>query len=164
MSETPIQKLYKTVDSGDVAKARAMLDENPDLLHEDVVGGNWLHLAAENNDIPMADMLVSAGLDINSGKHFKPLTCAARKSAVDMARWLLERGADPNWDRMMISAVNGGSFEILQLLIENGADVNATFVNETIPSNPKMNALSQALGAGRDDMVKLLREAGAVEP
>jgi len=165
MSEkTPLQKLYQAVDSGEVTKARSMLAERPELLHEDVIGGTWLHLAAENDDVPMAEMLAAAGLDVNGGKHFKPLTCAARNGAVHMARWLLDQGVDPNWDRMVIAAVNGGSPEVLRLLVEHGADVNATFKDETAPGNPPMNALSQAILHGREDLESILREAGAAEP
>jgi hypothetical protein len=58
----------------------------------------------------------------------------------------------------LIGAVNSGSVELVKLLLARGAEVNATY------DKPPKNALSHALMYGHEEIAKLLRAHGAIEP
>lgn len=91
---------------GDVARVRALLDENPALV----------------NEVPAYSTYYS-GL---------PLRCAAGAGHVAVVKLLLERGANPNQAEgiaprggALREAIGGRHVEIVKLLLEHGADPNS---------------------------------------
>jgi ankyrin repeat protein len=106
-----------------------------------------LLFAAQRGNVEMARMLLDAGADVNesapdgiagdtnAGRSFKPDTdAAALLVAIDsqhqpIARFLLERGADPNLNgagrTALHSAVQQAMPEIVKVLLAKGADPNA---------------------------------------
>ena len=87
-----------------------------------------------------------------------PLYLAAEHGHFEMAKLLLDKGADPNthfgfWGNALIAALDWGNEQIVKLLLDNGADINA--------HGHFGNALGAAGGSGRVEVVKLLLEAGA---
>jgi len=81
----------------------------------------------------------------------------------EMAKWLIDRGADVNAGKVLMRAAIVGSVEITQLLLDHGAEVN-----RCVPT-PKFkikiqNALSFALMYGKADVAELLRQHGAMMP
>ncbi len=76
--------------------------------------------------------MLDAGADVESpnGDGQTALMLAARVGSLDIAKLLVERGADVNakeaWrdQTALIWAVDGNFPELTQLLIDNGADVN----------------------------------------
>ncbi|KAK8052649.1 Ankyrin repeat domain-containing protein 50 [Apiospora saccharicola] len=92
-------------------------------------------------------------------RDWPPLSYAADKGHFDIARLLIERGADVNaadkdgWTPL-IRASSGGYIDIARLLIGRGADVNAADKNGWTP-------FTRALNAGYIDVARLLIERGA---
>ena len=57
-----------------------------------------------------------------------------------------------------------GSAEIVQLLLDHGADVNAWYYLGEGESRQKFNALKWAVGNGHEEVAEILRRHGAVMP
>ena len=90
------------------------------------------------------------------GKGDPPLSCAVRGRQIAVVKYLLSAGADPNgrgwWGQHPFSDTEDG--EIVQLLIEAGADVNV----EHIRGRPM---LANYLLGGKFDWAELLLQNGA---
>ncbi|XP_076129286.1 ankyrin repeat and SOCS box protein 2-like [Alosa pseudoharengus] len=97
-----------------------------------------LHLAAEHNREDILEILINAGFDVNTvlkynhSKIYDNWCCSAlhftiRNSNIDTASMLLKAGADPNLDffNPLLLAVRKGNTEMVSLLVEYGANVNA---------------------------------------
>jgi hypothetical protein len=157
------QRMYTGVYSGDVAEVRQLLVDHPGLLTLEVIERTWLHHAARRDNVAMVELLVEAGLDVNTPCNDRnsegPLSDAARKGCVEVAQWLLEHGAkvgvgDGKYWTPLSSAAVSGSLEMVRLLLEHGADVHTSFGFP--PEKPRMPR--------RGDMAELLRSYGATEP
>ena len=92
--------------------------------------------AAEAGTLDDLRRLVDAGGDVNMAsqdrRRFSPLQAAALRGDLEMATFLLERGADLNyrgaWNRpaVVIAATRAYSARMTELLLRYGADPNAT--------------------------------------
>ncbi|WP_228237297.1 ankyrin repeat domain-containing protein [Allomuricauda sp. M10] len=92
---------------------------------------------------------------------FTPVSLAVFFDKSEMAKWLLEQGADPNLHannpskvNAMHAAVAKNNVELCKLLISKGADVNAPQMQQVTP-------LHSAAHRGNLEMVNLLVENGA---
>jgi ankyrin repeat protein len=97
---------------------------------------NWLgitrlHRCAANGDIPIAEVLLDFGADINSIEtewYSTPLGWAARHGQKTMVEWLLKEGADPSqpkntpWALPLAWAERRGHKEIADLLKQHKAN------------------------------------------
>ena len=90
-----------------------------------------LVVAAEAGDVPKIEALITGGAVVNNEGRSPgwgirlPLWAAVAREHYDAAVVLLSHGADPNGDRVMNAGARCSSAEVLQLLIDAGADVNA---------------------------------------
>jgi hypothetical protein len=162
--------MFEAIDAGDAGEVRGLLECTPELLTETIGSDTWLHIAAMHDNPEVVETLVAAGMDVNVPRTDAlegPLYEAASFNCVNVTRWLLENGANANAGGgtrppPLISAIHGGSLEIVELLLRHGADVNLSFVpyrkGETI------NPLKYALMYGRKEIAELLRAHGAVLP
>lgn len=119
----------------------------------------------------MVDLLLRFGLDINADESgddcTTPLLDAISEDNPRMVKFLLLRGADPNYKtcRFVIRAITGAkhhSLENVKLLDAAGADLNRVFKNEN--SGRFMNALSTAIDWGKKDVEEYLRSRGCTLP
>jgi len=118
----------KYLESGDIAKLREWLDAglDPDYLADRI--GTGLMIAAWRGDIPMMELLVARGADVNKANALgeRALMHAAWRGHADAVEWLLARGARVNSDPMHWSALHyavfAGHGEVATLLLERGAD------------------------------------------
>ncbi|XP_065584624.1 putative ankyrin repeat protein RF_0381, partial [Artemia franciscana] len=109
-----------------------------------------LHVASRNGNLNICQLLVLNGATIDASDYgVTPLSYAVAWNHISVTRYLLEKGANPNTDyptvlaeSLLDVAVGNSNFDICQLLISKGADVNClTSNNET----PLMIALNNIL-------------------
>jgi ankyrin repeat protein len=88
--------LYQAVTTGDIAKAEAILkDDKRALVERDYEGTPVLVLAVKQGNLAMVETLIRSGADANiAGEN--PLLWAARNGREDIARLLLDKGANVN--------------------------------------------------------------------
>src|SRR5436190_16594015 len=122
-----------------------------------------LLVAARNADGPAIERALQQGAAINSRNRLgeSVLLIVLKKDRVDLARMLIDTGADVNQPALngvtpLMAAAYGGHLEIARVLIAKGADVAAV-------DRLKKNAITYAAGEGRTEIVKLLIDAG-VDP
>lgn len=117
------------------------------------------HPEREADMLAIAEMLVKAGADVNDGfpvhpgsDHLLSALYGAIGHANNMvlARWLLEKGANPNDNESLYHATELGHHKGLKLLLAHGADPKGT------------NALLRAMDFDDLEAVKLLLGAGAL--
>ncbi len=126
-------EIHDAAAAGDLNKVRAILEADPTLLESKDGGGSTPLLSA----------------------------CAAQR--VEVANYLLDKGADVNvrdrfrqtpLHRACYSYLQGQDLALIQRLIDKGADVNAQGYNGLIP-------LHQAAQSGRLEVARLLIDRGA---
>jgi ankyrin repeat protein len=177
MSEFPLYKdlfrallkgqdddFFRAVDAADAATLAAARTIN---------GHTWIHECLGWKRVEMMKYLVRAGADVNAyhPPHTTPLQYAIHQDRLpertDVVRWLLAHGADPNLGRPLISAMapscgdDATSLELVQLLVEAGADVNRTYDIYGDPDST-FTALEFAEGSGRHAVAAYLLSKGAV--
>ncbi len=97
----------------------------------DWLGKTWLHYIAGEGDVGVARAFLERGADVNaveSEYRSTPLAEAAKNGHVEMLRFLLEHGADPDvpdeqWARPLAWAVANGHDEAAELLREHNTAV-----------------------------------------
>lgn len=93
------EQLHFAAQDGDLDRMRALLADRPDLSHFDAIGCTPLHYAVEREDFRISELLLQSGADINANDtgHIgeTPLGRVAATCTPEMARFLVERGADP---------------------------------------------------------------------
>ena len=112
--------------------------------------------------VEFADVLISHGADVNKktgeGRSYKtPLNYAAESNNLPVAKLLIARGADVEGggsSPLSSAGVNGDFVEIAQLLVENGAKVNA-------PSPTGWYPLMTAAGRGNIKVMNYFLAQGA---
>ena len=122
-------------------QVRDGLIENRDLIGvRDKRGRTWLHLACGvditkrpaatvRDSIKLCEILFERGLDINDAAFTEENFCAtplwyaiAFGKNLELARFLLKRGSDPNY--CMFAAAYNDAAAAIRLLAENGADID----------------------------------------
>ncbi len=97
----------------------------------------WLGQAVKKNcSIAVLDSLLAAGCDPNgyleSPKESRPLEIAVSNERIDAMKRLIEKGADPNIGRPIVSAIHyekssASQLAMLKMLLDAGANINQTF-------------------------------------
>ncbi|MEM7551539.1 MAG: ankyrin repeat domain-containing protein [Bacteroidota bacterium] len=100
-------------------------------------------------------------INVHSDDGFTPLSLAVFFNQTEIAKYLIELGADPNLSaknpskvNALHSAISKENYELCKLLIENGTNVNAVQMQN-------VTALHSAVHRGNLDLVKLLIENNA---
>ena len=104
------QDIYISSYRGDLETVKRLLAEDPDLINSR-----------------------------NSVGRF-PLEMAAQTGQIEVARYLLDKGADVNMNRggataLHMASIYGGNTELISLLLEAGADINAKTGDGATPLN-----------------------------
>jgi ankyrin repeat protein len=147
-----LQALYE----GRAEDAERLRGEQPEL--------DLFEAAAVGDAVRLGELL-DAGADPNefAPDGFTPLTLAAFFKRPDAARLLIDRGADvelrASHEEIRVlpihsAAASGGSVEIVRLLLDAGADVNAE-------QPGGFTALDAARQSGNVELERLLLERGA---
>jgi ankyrin repeat protein len=107
--------------------------------------------------------------------HHRPISAAARRNDIELARLLLEHGADPNAPEegaprghALWIAVHDRRYDLARLLLEHGADPNGMVESSGTPldmaqRDPELLALLRAYGAAerrtpRDELARLVAD------
>ena len=156
----------------EIVKLLLEADANTDI--QDNSGWTALNYAMEyfnNTDQPIylevVKLLLAAGANVNhifsDGPSFENHTTLMmaifRYQSIEIVRLLLAAGADVNGmtihrETALMDASWKGHIEIVKLLLAAGADVN-------VQDYTGLTALNHA--RGREDIIRLLKEAGATE-
>jgi ankyrin repeat protein len=144
--------------------AAGATDPKPDALR--------LCLAAQGGDLESVKRLVESGVDVNGKDSLQrmPLVCAAETENINLARFLLDRGAKVNGaqaSRWGVTTALGAAtimehLKLVQLFVESGADLKVKAVQGMTALEyakrahiKKVAAYLQGVQAGRGGKVKL---------
>ncbi len=107
---------------------QTLLERNPELAH--ICGAHNLPLtfhAAYAGEQAVLERIIAAGGDVNAGDGaMTALHATVAASRPEIARWLLERGANPNpiaFDKAtpLLTAIKRGDLELMDVLAQSGA-------------------------------------------
>jgi uncharacterized protein len=154
--------LIDAVKSGDRAGVRTGLQRKADVNAAEPDGTTALHWAVRADDLELTRMLLRAGADPTRANRYgvTPLQLAAVNGSLTASTALLEAGADPNvvlpeGETILMTAARTGQPQLLRLLIDRGAAVDARekWYGET--------ALIWAVAENHADAAKVLIDKGA---
>jgi ankyrin repeat protein len=138
---------------------QTLLDRGVDPNSVSPQGQYALVLALRKPAPAVAQVLIANPLtrvELRSDKDESPLMLAAIKGQLELCRRLIARNADvnkPGWTALHYAAT-GGSLEVVQLLLDRYAYIDAESPNGSTP-------LMMAALYGTSETVKLLLQAGA---
>lgn len=146
---------------GHTALVKLLLDKGAAVNAGTTRGSTALYYAAQNHHTEALKLLHARGADVNviNLNKFSPLSVAVTNRDEEVVRLLLDFGADPNaqpaGSPLLTEALSRDAPGIFQVLLEKGADVNATRegYGET--------TLMIAVALQRMEAVKLLLNRGA---
>ena len=151
---------FVAIERGDLSLAREWLDAGLAPDFEGRMIGTGLMIGAWEGNIPMMELFVAGGADINKTNSVgeQAVLHAAWKGHLDAVRWLVEHGARLNrqgkeWAALHYAAFAGHA-EVVSYLLERGADVNALSTNGSTP-------LMMAAREGKEAIARTLLAAGA---
>ena len=92
------QDIFQLARSGSVADMSLIAERNPQLLHsQNSDGYSPIILASYHSNFPVVKFLVNKGVPLDdSSKYGSPLMAATVKGSKEIVQFLLENGADPN--------------------------------------------------------------------
>ena len=153
------EDFFRAVKQDDAGTIRSLLTKGFDPNVRDPNGQNGLFLAIREPSPHVANTLIDwpkTEVESRTRADESPLMLAALKGQTDIVKKLIARGADvnkPGWTPLHYAATNGHT-EIMALLLDNHAYIDASSPNDSTP-------LMMAALYGSASAVKLLLEAGA---
>lgn len=154
--------LMEAVRTGNIEIAKLLIEHNSDINIKNKDGKNIIMIACEKGNEEMFNLLIENNADINEKSSWgaSALIYASEKGNINIMQYLIDNGidvngkADDNGDTPLLWAVTGQNpYEASKLLIENGADINATNDSGVAPAT--------ILAASTPKVVKLLKDNGA---
>ncbi|KAF3927622.1 Ankyrin-2 [Arthrobotrys entomopaga] len=154
--------LWMAAASGSVEVVELLLKYGADLFTLNSLKRNAMHAAARRGHPQMILYLVSAGFGINDcdQNRNQPLQLAVQENRYDAAKLLIELGANVNarnldgWSSLHESTFVSDKVEMIQLLLDHGADINGTTANGVSP-------LNNAIIGGKKTVLRELLDRGA---
>lgn len=124
--------IFEASAAGKLDRVRDLLDENPSLLNAYAPDGfQPLGLASFFGHGPVVELLLSRGAEVNSpsanAQRVMPLHSAVANQHIEIARALLDHGADVNAKQAdeftpLHEAAQNGQLEMVKLLLAYGAN------------------------------------------
>ena len=150
---------FRAVNMDNASAVAELLSKgfDPNTLSES--GQVALYIAMREGSPKVAAVLLASprlNIDAANAAGETPLMMAALQGRLDWARKLIDRGAKvqkPGWSPVHYAAT-GPSTELLAMLLDRGADINARAPDMSTP-------LMMAVSFGPEDSVKLLVRRGA---
>lgn len=153
------EDFFQAIRRDDGRGIQSLLQRGFDPNALDPKGMHGLYLALQEGSVKAAEVLVDwpkTNVEWRTAKDESPLMMAALKGRTDLVRKLIARGADvnkPGWAPLHYAATNG-HLEIMLILLEHHAFIDAESPNKTTP-------LMMAAHYGSPQAVKLLLDEGA---
>lgn len=157
-------------DRGDWIALRHWLNEEPEILHHPKWMGQILHDAAMHQHSPtLVALLYEMGVDLNIAQLESPMTrpvsVAANIERWDTLRWLVEHGAEINYEVggrepycvPLGTIIRSGRLDMVKLLVEAGAILD-------VCDRRNLTPLGWAIQYGQTEIADYLRSKGAIEP
>lgn len=161
------KSLHEAIQSSDLATLKRLLSNGANVNAVDGEGNTPLHVAATIGRRDAAELLIGAGasLEAKDNYGFTPLHVAARNSywGTGVAQFLISKGANIGATTplrkltILHFAAEGGDPNLIELLVQKGADINAVDKHHHTP-------LLWAVAWGQHDQsksVEALLRAGA---
>ncbi len=147
--------LYLAAIKNNIPLMRLLLDKGADINARGDSGMTALRAASEEGHLDAVTLLTESGAEINaqSDRGVTPLVAAARNGHRTVMEYLIEHGAHVNTAVRHLTG-DESDYETLQLLIENGADVDAEGFNGN-------TLLHKSAGKGAERVLRLLVAKGA---
>lgn len=153
------EDFFKAVQLDDARTVQALLQRGFDPNTRDPKGQHGLFLALREPSLKVARTLIEwpkTDVEARSAEDESPLMMAALKGQLELARLLIDRGADvnkPGWAPLHYAATHG-HLALMQLLLDEHAYIDAESPNGSTP-------LMMAAHYGTPQAVQLLLDAGA---
>ena len=150
---------FSAIKKDDANAVVTLLNRGFDANTLDPAGAPGLILAIREQSLKVAAVLINwpkTNVELRTPQDESPLMLASLKGLTQLCKQLISRDADvnkPGWTPLHYAATNG-HLEIMSVLLENHAYIDAASPNGTTP-------LMMAAQYGTPSAVKLLLEAGA---
>lgn len=130
-------ELYRACKSGDLTKARALIESGQaspnEMIHSGLDNGPVLKFAAESGNLELVQYLYEV-CEVNveakgkfPGTQDTALSRAARKGHLDISIYLMDKGADPNsnisYGTILVNAIQSKNLLLVQELFNRGARI-----------------------------------------
>jgi len=127
------QEIFDAVKNDDVARVKQLLEKDASWTSlKDASGNSQLHMAAARGSLPITELLLSEGADINATniELNTPLHAAIQNGRDEVSRFLIKNGADLNKHNAsgytpLHSAALDNRRAIAEALIAKGADIES---------------------------------------
>lgn len=136
----PHNAIWDAIRTGNRDLTESLFKQFPEMKNYRLPGfGTWLHYAAGHSTLAIVRYLIEElGIDVNSrdpnGKYGHAIDDAAAKNKPDIARYLIDRGAELRTEESdinpLFSASIGDSPEIIQMLVDAGIDTTTKYSGE----------------------------------
>ena len=165
--------LYVAASKNQLGKISFLLNKGADVNFKNERGATPLNVACDKTALDAVQLLIDGGADVNTrtNRGNTPLSCAASGKGctlltthafnttydfTNVAEILLDNGADVNILNPLLIAARSGNVKMVQLLLANGANINATDAEG-------QNVLQIAEEQGHTNIVKFLKDYETVE-
>lgn len=190
-AEDALEELIKATKAGDSETVAREVARGMHVDSADRDGNTLLMLASREGHLDLVQNLVKRRARVRAGNGFgeTPLMLASLKGHLNIVKFLLANGAEINhqgWTPLHYCATEGKT-EVCQYLLEKGADIDAPSPNGTtslmmaarfghfatvkllvwevadleLKNDTGQTALSYALYSKNEEIIDLLRQAGA---
>ncbi len=153
------EDFFQAIKRDDAREVQSLLQRGFDVNTRDPKGLHGLFLAVRDESVKTAAVLAEwpkVEIEARNATDESPLMLASLRGLTTTAQLLIDKGADvnkPGWAPLHYAATKG-HLDIMNLLLEHHAYIDASSPNESTP-------LMMAALYGTPSAVKLLLEAGA---
>ncbi len=148
--------LLTATRKGDLAQVKALLDKGASVNAKSPYGQTPLFFACDRGYTEIVKLLVDRGADVNvedTFYHASALSWAAQKKRYEIVTLLLDHGAKSAAEVVQMGAQSGDA-KFVKIGLDKGP----------IPKEPLSQALAAAMKGKNEEIIGMLKAAGAVPP